>query len=56
MMSGKDQRDVVEYRYGATYAKRGWAKPVLITMGLYIGFIFTAGSLIMLLFPDVNAG
>ena len=39
MVSGKDQKDVVEYRYGKTYPKRGWGKPVLYAIGIYVAIV-----------------
>jgi len=46
MTSGKDQKDVVEYRYGKTFPKRGWAKPVLISIGAYITLIIAVVAVI----------
>ncbi len=45
MISGKDQKDVVEYRYGTGYTKRGWTKPVLLVFGTYLGFFIVLTAL-----------
>jgi hypothetical protein len=55
MVSGKDQKDVVEYRYGKSYVKRGWTKPVLITFGIYIAFVVAFTAILIVAFPDVGA-
>jgi hypothetical protein len=55
MISGKDQKDVVEYRYGKSYVKRGWTKPVLITFGLYVVCTVVVTAILIVAFPDVAA-
>ncbi|MDQ6685874.1 MAG: hypothetical protein M3Z16_12205 [Pseudomonadota bacterium] len=37
--SGKEQVAVVKSRFGKTYLRRGWTKPLLIALGVFIGFI-----------------
>ena len=39
MMSCKDQKDVVAYRYGTSFIKRGWAKPALFAVGIYLALV-----------------
>jgi hypothetical protein len=42
--SGKPQMDFVKSRYGKDYPRKGWAKPMLIAVGVVIGFIFLVGA------------
>ena len=42
MSNGKDQKDVVEYRYGKDFPKRGWTKPILISIGVYLALVAIA--------------
>ena len=51
MVSGKDQKDVIEYRYGASYEKRGWTKPVLLSLGAYIGLIAVVTAIMIAVSP-----
>lgn len=39
MMSCKDQKDVVAYRYGTNFIKRGWTKPALYAVGVYLAAV-----------------
>ena len=39
MLSCKDQKDVVTYRYGTAFVKRSWTLPVLYGVGVYIGLV-----------------
>lgn len=37
--NGRAQVQLVKARYGKTYPRRGWTKPLLIALGAYVGFI-----------------
>lgn len=39
MMSCTEQKEVIMYRYGTAFPKRGWTIPVLAAFGAYIGFV-----------------
>jgi hypothetical protein len=38
--SGRPQMNLVKSRYGKDYPRRGWAQPILIAVGVIIGFVF----------------
>jgi hypothetical protein len=42
-LSGKPQIDFVKSRYGKDYPRKGWAKPMLVTLGVAVGLIFVLG-------------
>ncbi len=42
--SGKPQLDFVKSRYGKQYPRKGWAQPLLIAVGVIIGFVFVVGA------------
>lgn len=41
--SGKSQRTVVESRFGSDYPRKGWLKPILAAVAVFVGFMFFAG-------------
>jgi len=44
--AAKPQAKYVEQRYGRSYPRRGWLKPILAAIGLFFGVSFGAGILI----------
>jgi len=44
--SGKPQVDFVKARYGKDYPRKGWAQPLIIALGVVIGFVFLIGALV----------
>ena len=53
MTSCKDQKDVITYRYGTDFTKRGWTVPVLCAVGVYIALV-VAFVLVIMVFVGVN--
>ncbi len=49
--SGKEQKDIVATRYGASFARRGWTKPVLLTIGIYLCILFVLAAIIEIALP-----
>jgi hypothetical protein len=41
--SGKPQMNFVKSRYGGEYPRKGWGRPILIAIGVLLGFGFTVG-------------
>ena len=42
--SGKPQIDFVKSRYGKEYPRREWGQPILIAIGVIVGFVFVLGA------------
>jgi hypothetical protein len=40
---GKPQINFVKSRFGKDYPRKGWAQPILIAVGVIIGFVFFGG-------------
>jgi hypothetical protein len=45
-VSGKPQLDFVKARYGKDYPRRGWAQPLLIALGVIVGFVLVVGAVV----------
>jgi hypothetical protein len=41
---GKPQVDFVKSRYGKDYPRKGWAQPLLIALGVIVGFVFAIAA------------
>jgi hypothetical protein len=54
MVNCKDQKDVVEYRYGKGYPKRSWTKAILIAVGIYLALLVLVVLVVTALFSDVG--
>jgi hypothetical protein len=44
-VSGKPQLEFVKSRYGKQYPRKGWARPLLVAVGVMIGVILVVGAL-----------
>ena len=53
---GKSQQAFVLARYGKTYARKGWAKPICLAVLVFLGFIVAAGIVIAVLGGFVAQG
>ncbi|NUZ06024.1 hypothetical protein [Piscinibacter koreensis] len=51
--SGKAQMAFVKARYGKAYPRKGWLKPMLLALAVFVGFV-AAGTAMMLLAAALN--
>jgi hypothetical protein len=53
--SGRPQVQWVRGRYGSSYPRKGWGKPLLIAIAVFVGFVVVVGGLMFafdMSFPD----